>query len=108
MNTIFVGLMTLMPAIVTLVFVIGVPIVLAVLLLVPLVYVVLAALDVQRTVFGATQAAREAGRFMAEVVAPTNRVGDEQGATMEADGSVTVAPEIKKAYEAVKAARGMR
>jgi hypothetical protein len=35
------------------------------LLLVPLVYVVLAALDVQRTVFGATQAAREAGRVMA-------------------------------------------
>lgn len=33
MNTIFVGLMTLMPAIVTLVFVIGVPVVLAVLLL---------------------------------------------------------------------------
>ena len=38
---------------------------LAVLLLVPLVYVMLAALDVQRTVFGATQAAREAGRVMA-------------------------------------------
>jgi hypothetical protein len=39
--------------------------VLAVLLLVPLVYVLLAALDVQRTVFGATQAAREAGRVAA-------------------------------------------
>lgn len=38
---------------------------LAILLLVPLVYVMLAALDVQRTVFGATQAAREAGRVMA-------------------------------------------
>ena len=38
---------------------------LAVLLLVPLVYVMLAALDVQRTVFGATQAAREAGRVAA-------------------------------------------
>lgn len=38
---------------------------LAVLLLVPLVYVMLAALDVQRTVFGATQAAREAGRVLA-------------------------------------------
>jgi hypothetical protein len=39
--------------------------VLAVLLLVPLVYVMLTALDVQRTVFGATQAAREAGRVAA-------------------------------------------
>lgn len=39
--------------------------VLAVLLLVPLVYIMLAALDVQRTVFGATQAAREAGRVLA-------------------------------------------
>jgi Flp pilus assembly protein TadG len=39
--------------------------VLAILLLVPLVYVLLAALDVQRTVFGATQAAREAGRIAA-------------------------------------------
>lgn len=38
---------------------------LAVLLLVPLVYVMLAALDVQRSVFGATQAAREAGRVAA-------------------------------------------
>lgn len=37
----------------------------ALLLLVPLVYVLLAALDVQRTVFGATQAAREAGRVAA-------------------------------------------
>lgn len=39
--------------------------VLAVLLLVPLVYVLLVALDVQRTVYGATQAAREAGRVAA-------------------------------------------
>ncbi len=39
--------------------------VLAILLLVPLAYVLLAALDVQRTVFGATQAAREAGRVAA-------------------------------------------
>jgi Flp pilus assembly protein TadG len=38
---------------------------LAILLLVPLVYVLLAGLDVQRTVFGATQAAREAGRVAA-------------------------------------------
>jgi len=38
---------------------------LAVLLLVPLVYVLIAALDVQRTVYGATQAAREAGRVAA-------------------------------------------
>jgi Flp pilus assembly protein TadG len=52
--------------------------VLAVLLLVPLVYVVLAALDVQRTVFGATQAAREAGRVMAVS-------GDESAARYAAD-----------------------
>lgn len=39
--------------------------VLGLLLLVPLVYVLVAALDVQRTVFGATQAAREAGRVAA-------------------------------------------
>lgn len=32
-------------------------------LLIPLVYVLLAALDVQRTAYGATQAAREAGRI---------------------------------------------
>lgn len=45
--------------------------VLALLLLVPLVYVMLAALDVQRTVFGATQAAREAGRVAAVTGAPS-------------------------------------
>lgn len=44
--------------------------VLALLLLVPLVYVLLAALDVQRTVFGATQAAREAGRLAATTSDP--------------------------------------
>jgi Flp pilus assembly protein TadG len=36
---------------------------LAILLLVPLIYVMLAVLDVQRTAYGVTQAAREAGRL---------------------------------------------
>jgi 3-(methylsulfanyl)propanoyl-CoA dehydrogenase len=39
----------------------------------------------------------EAGRFMAEVVAPTNRVGDTIGATF-ADGSVTTPEEYRKAW----------
>ena len=54
---------------------------LAVLLLVPLVYVMLAALDVQRTVFGATQAAREAGRVAAST-------GDEAAARYAAARSL--------------------
>ncbi|MEA2009646.1 MAG: acyl-CoA dehydrogenase family protein [Actinomycetota bacterium] len=39
----------------------------------------------------------EAGRFMAEVVAPTNRAGDEIGATW-ADGSVTTPDAFKDAW----------
>lgn len=54
---------------------------LAILLLVPLVYVMLAALDVQRTVFGATQAAREAGRVAAST-------GDESAARYAAARSL--------------------
>ena len=46
----------------------------------------------------------EAGRFMAEVIAPTNRLGDEVGATIDGDGSVTLPPEIKQAYEQFVAA----
>ncbi|MCH7668948.1 MAG: acyl-CoA dehydrogenase [Acidobacteria bacterium] len=40
----------------------------------------------------------EAARFMADVVAPTNRVGDLVGAVHEADGSVTMPPEFHKAW----------
>jgi alkylation response protein AidB-like acyl-CoA dehydrogenase len=40
----------------------------------------------------------EVGRFMAEVVAPTNRDGDTIGATRHADGSVTTPPSFKPAY----------
>lgn len=39
----------------------------------------------------------EAGRFMAEVVAPTNRIGDEIGATW-ADGHVTTPEAFKDAW----------
>ena len=41
----------------------------------------------------------EVGRFMAEVVAPTNRDGDTIGATWHEDGSVTLPPSFKPAYE---------
>ena len=40
----------------------------------------------------------EVGRFMAEVVAPTNRDGDTIGAHWQADGSVTTPPSFKPAY----------
>lgn len=46
---------------------------LGILLLVPLVYVMLTLLDVQRTAYGVTQAAREAGRLLAAT-------GDEEAA----------------------------
>ena len=46
----------------------------------------------------------EAGRFMAEVVAPTNRVGDTQGAVRNDDGTVTVPEEFAKAYQQYVAA----
>lgn len=41
----------------------------------------------------------EAGRFLSEVVAPTNRVGDEQGISWNEDGSVTVPNEMTGAYQ---------
>ncbi len=41
----------------------------------------------------------EVGRFMAEVVAPTNRDGDTIGATWHTDGSVTLPDSFKPAYE---------
>ena len=50
---------------------------LGILLLVPLVYILLAVLDVQRTSYGVTQAAREAGRIYAAT-------GDESAARMAA------------------------
>ncbi len=46
----------------------------------------------------------EAGRFMAEVVAPTNRVGDTQGSVRNDDGSVSVPDEFAKAYQQYVAA----
>lgn len=51
---------------------------LGILLLVPLVYVMLAVLDVQRTAYGITQAAREAGRLYVAT-------GDESAARAAAD-----------------------
>ena len=40
----------------------------------------------------------EAGRFMAQAVAPTNKVGDEQGSQRQADGSVVTPDGFKEAY----------
>ena len=40
----------------------------------------------------------ESGRFMAEVVAPLNRVGDTAGSTLDGDGTVTTPPGFKEAY----------
>ena len=40
----------------------------------------------------------EVGRFMAEVIAPTNRDGDTIGATWHTDGSVTTPDSFKPAY----------
>ncbi len=40
----------------------------------------------------------EVGRFMAEVVAPTNRDGDTIGATWQPDGSVVTPPSFPPAY----------
>ncbi|MGF1598532.1 MAG: acyl-CoA dehydrogenase [Acidimicrobiales bacterium] len=40
----------------------------------------------------------EVGRFMAEVVAPTNREGDQVGAVRNDDGSVTTPPSFGSAY----------
>jgi len=41
----------------------------------------------------------EGGRFAAEVLAPLNRVGDEEGCTRNADGSVTTPPGFKEAWD---------
>jgi alkylation response protein AidB-like acyl-CoA dehydrogenase len=41
----------------------------------------------------------EAGRFFAEVVAPTNQIGDAQGIQRNDDGSVTVPDEMIAAYQ---------
>jgi alkylation response protein AidB-like acyl-CoA dehydrogenase len=40
----------------------------------------------------------EGGRFAAEVLAPLNRIGDEEGCTRHADGSVTTPAGFKQAY----------
>ena len=40
----------------------------------------------------------EAGRFMAQVVAPTNQVGDEQGSVRQPDGTVVTPDGFKEAY----------
>ena len=41
----------------------------------------------------------EGGRFAGEVLAPLNRVGDEEGCTRHADGSVTTPTGFKEAYK---------
>ncbi|MCU1378906.1 MAG: acyl-CoA dehydrogenase [Acidimicrobiales bacterium] len=40
----------------------------------------------------------EAGRFMAEVVAPTNQVGDQQGSQRQPDGTVVTPDGFREAY----------
>jgi 3-(methylsulfanyl)propanoyl-CoA dehydrogenase len=40
----------------------------------------------------------ESGQFMAEVIAPLNRVGDTAGSTVDGDGNVTTPPGFKEAY----------
>ncbi len=42
----------------------------------------------------------EGGKFMSEVLAPLNAVGDKQGCTRHADGSVTTPTGFKEAYKA--------
>jgi Acyl-CoA dehydrogenase N terminal len=42
----------------------------------------------------------EGGKFMAEVLAPLNAVGDKEGCTRHADGSVTTPTGFKDAYKA--------
>ena len=41
----------------------------------------------------------EGGKFAGEVLAPLNRVGDEEGCTRETDGSVTTPTGFKEAYQ---------
>ena len=40
----------------------------------------------------------ESGRFMAEVIAPLNPVGDAVGSTLDGDGNVTTPPGFREAY----------
>ena len=40
----------------------------------------------------------EAGRFVGDVISPTNREGDKVGSLRNADGSVTTPPGFKQAY----------
>jgi 3-(methylthio)propanoyl-CoA dehydrogenase len=40
----------------------------------------------------------ESGRFMAEVIAPLNPVGDAAGSTLDRDGNVTTPPGFREAY----------
>ncbi|KQZ10868.1 acyl-CoA dehydrogenase [Agromyces sp. Root1464] len=47
-----------------------------------------------------TEILDEAGNFMAEVVAPTNRAGDLEGSKLNPDGTVTTATGFKEAYSA--------
>jgi 3-(methylsulfanyl)propanoyl-CoA dehydrogenase len=41
----------------------------------------------------------EAGQFMAEVVGPINRIGDNVGSTLDDEGNVTTPPGFKEAYQ---------
>ena len=47
----------------------------------------------------ATGLLAEAGDFIAEVVAPTNRIGDTQGAVRNPDATVTTPAPFKAAYK---------
>lgn len=41
----------------------------------------------------------EGGRFISEVIAPLNQVGDQQGCTRQEDGSVTTPEGFKEAFD---------
>ena len=46
----------------------------------------------------------EAGRFTTEVIAPTNRTGDQQGSVRNEDGSVATPPGFREAYRSYQQA----
>lgn len=46
----------------------------------------------------------EAGRFTSEVIAPTNRTGDQQGSVRNEDGSVATPPGFREAYRSYQQA----